>query len=137
VLGPCPPGHNWGSDERRYAMSLARGTHLVFCDDDDALLPGAVQAIRAGAEAHPNRPLMFRMIEPGGQVLWRDPVVRCGNHGTPQFVTPNEHARLGTWGTRYEGDFDFVKSTLERYPPDALVWDSTIICGCRAHGGTW
>jgi hypothetical protein len=137
VLLPCRAGRNWGSDERSYAMSVARGTHLVFVDDDDALLPGAVEAIRGTLERHPGRPVMFRMIDQGGRVLWREPVVRCGNHGTPQFVVPNEPARLGHWGTRYEGDFDFVVSTLACYRPDALVWDTTVICGCREHGGTW
>jgi glycosyltransferase involved in cell wall biosynthesis len=127
----CPPGHNFGCDERTLGIARATGTHLVFLDDDDAFLPGAFAAIRAAVAAAPGRPVMFRMIAPGGRVLWTDPVVRIGNHGTPQFVPPNDPARLGQWGTRYEGDFDFCVSTLAHYPADALVWDPTVIYTCR------
>jgi hypothetical protein len=127
----CPPGANWGSLERRRGMTHATGTHLVFLDDDDVFLPGAFAAMREACAAHPGRPLMFRMIAPWGETLWREPVVREGNHGTPQFVTPNDPARLGHWGTRYAGDFDFCVSTLAHYPPDALVWDPTVTYACR------
>jgi Glycosyl transferase family 2 len=127
----CPPGGNWGSNERRLGIAAATGTHLVFLDDDDVFLPGAFAAMRAACEAHPGRPVMFRMIAPWGETIWREPVVREGNHGTPQFVAPNDPARLGRWGTRYAGDFDFCVSTLAHYPPDALVWDPTVTYACR------
>lgn len=127
----CPPGGDWGHTERQVAMPLAQGTHLVALDDDDVYQPGAFRAMRAACAAHPGRPLMFRMIAPWGATLWRDRQVREGNHGTPQFVPPNDPARLGTYGTRYAGDFDFVVSTLAHYPPDALVWDPTVTYVCR------
>jgi spore maturation protein CgeB len=128
---PCGPGGNFGCTERTMGIARATGTHLVFLDDDDAFLPGAFAKMREACAAHPGRPVMFRMIAPGGRVLWHEPVVRLGNHGTPQFVTPNDRARLGQWGTRYEGDFDFCVSTLAHYPEGALVWDSTVVYTCR------
>jgi glycosyltransferase involved in cell wall biosynthesis len=131
---PCPPGGNWGAVERRRGMLHATGTHLVFLDDDDIFLPGAFAAMRTGCAAHPGRPLMFRMIAPWGDVIWREPTVRCGNHGGPQFVTPNDPARLGQWSSRYVCDYDFCVSTLAHYPPDALVWDSTVTYLCRPKG---
>ncbi len=128
---PCAPGGNWGSVERRHGIKYATGTHLVFLDDDDVFLPGAFPAMRVACAAYPGRPLMFRMIAPWGATLWRDPVVRQGNHGGPQFVTPNDITRLGHWSSRYECDFDFCVSTLAHYPPDALVWDTTVTYACR------
>lgn len=128
LVVPCRPGHDWGAHERTVGLSHATGTHLVFGDDDDVFLPGALDAIRATVD---DRPWMFRMVDPNGAVLWQTPEVRQGNHGTPQFVVPNDPARLGVWGTRYEGDFDFVVSTLAHYPADALQWSPSVIYACR------
>lgn len=128
---PCAPGLDFGCAERSLGISLATGTHLAFLDDDDAYLPGAVEQMRLRADQFPGRPIMFRMIAPSGVVLWRDQVVRCGNHGSPQFVTPNDRDKVGSWSTRYEGDFDFCVSTLAHYPPNSLVWDATVIYACR------
>jgi hypothetical protein len=127
----CPAMGDFGYSERQYAMPFATGTHLLFLDDDDCFTPGAFDAIRSMIEANPGRPLMFRMVAPWGQTLWVDPVVRVANHGGPQFVVPNDPARLGRWGTRYEGDFDFCTSTLALYPDGSLVWDETVIYVCR------
>jgi glycosyltransferase involved in cell wall biosynthesis len=127
----CAAGGDFGYSERNYAMPFASGTHLLFLDDDDCYTPGAFDAIRRAIAANPERPLMFRMVAPWGQTLWVDPTVREANHGGAQFVVPNVADRLGTWGTRYEGDFDFCMSTLAHYPDGSLVWDETVIYVCR------
>src|SRR5882757_3237059 len=80
----CDPGLDWGHTERQYAMQFAEGTHLVFGDDDDAFLGGAVRAIKEAIGPRPEKPIMFRMIDPYGAVLWHEPEVKMGNHGTPQ-----------------------------------------------------
>ena len=121
----------YGQRERTNAMAHAHGTHLLFMDDDDYYLPGAFEAVRAAIRQHPDVPVMFKMIAPEGYVLWTEPAVWCGNHAGTQFVVPNDPARLGTWGLRREGDFDFIEDTLTRYPPQALVWHSALIAGCR------
>lgn len=128
-----PPGGNWGHAERNAAMPEARGTHLLFLDDDDLLLPGALAAIRAAIAQAPDVPHVFRMIDPQGRILPERPGLRQGHIGTPCLVAPNVPARLGTWGARYEGDFDFIRSTLAHYP-DGAVWHAQLIYGCRAYG---
>lgn len=132
----CGPFGDWGYTERNLGLKHATGTHIVVVDDDDALLPGAVEAIRGAIGTNPGRPIMFRMVEPHGLVIWLDKEVREGNHGGPQFVCPNVPDRLGTFSSRYEGDFDFCVSTLGKYPEGegALVWDSAVIYGCREFG---
>lgn len=127
-------GRNYGYAERNAAMPHARGTHLMFVDDDDVLLPGALAAVRRKAEIYPGRPLMFRMVAPWGELLWRVRLVQQGNVSGAMFVVPNEPRHLGVWGDRYEGDLDFIVSTLATYPEGALVWDDTVIYGTREHG---
>jgi glycosyltransferase involved in cell wall biosynthesis len=127
----CEPGNDFGNTERNVGMHYAAGTHITFLDDDDVYLPGAFAAMRKVAADNPGRPIMFRMVDPNGLILWQDPVIRQGNHGTPQFVPPNYPTRLGRWTKRYEGDYDFCVSTLANYPPTALVWDTTVTYACR------
>ncbi len=127
-----PPGGNWGYTERVYGIARATGTHLAFLDDDDVFLPGALAAMHAVIEANPDAPILFRMVAPWGEILWRRPLVREGNVGGGQFVFPNTPARMGTFSARYEGDYDFIVSTLARYPDGALVWDETVTYGCGA-----
>lgn len=130
---PHAPGGDWGNTERNTAMPLATGTHLLFIDDDDALTPGALAAIRAAVAEAPARCHVFRMITPEGLVLPLRPVVAQGNLGTPMFVAPNVPEKLGRWSARYEGDFDYIVSTLAYYP-DGPVWHHPITYACRVQG---
>jgi hypothetical protein len=52
--------------------------------------------------------------------------VAVGNVGTPMFVLPAAGPR-GAWGRRYEGDYDFITSTLALWPAGALVWREEVI----------
>jgi len=58
-----------------------------------------------------------------------------GNVGAPCIVTPHVPGLLGTWGDRYEGDFDFIKSTMDLWggEPD---WRDDVIAICRPSAGT-
>lgn len=128
-----PAGGDWGHSERNAAMPLAEGTHLLFVDDDDALLPGALATIRAAIATAPDLPHVFRMIDPHGRILPERPGLAQGHIGTPCLVAPNVPEKLGRWGHRYEGDFDFIRSTLAHYP-DGAVWHADVIYGCLEHG---
>jgi hypothetical protein len=132
---PCPHGGDWGHTERNQiqAAHVAQGTHLVNGDDDDAFLPSAFAAIRSAIAEHPDQPLMFRMINEHGRILWSEQTICEGNHGTPQFVVPNVPGKLGRWAARYGGDFNFVQTTLEHYP-QGVAWIPIVIYGCRQHG---
>ena len=128
----APTGH-WGNEQRNKGMDIAIGTHICFMDDDDVYTPGALDAIRETIEEHgEDRPLMFKMLWYDGElVLWRTPDVYVGNVGTPMFVVPNDPWALGRYTERYQGDYDWITSTLLKYKPGDLVWIDHVICHCR------
>jgi len=49
------------------------------------------------------------------------------------MVVPNDKARLGSWGERYEGDIDFLTTTLEKWPGKDLsvVWREDVLADVR------
>lgn len=125
--------HCFGNRQRQAGMALATGDYLLFLDDDDVYVPGALQVVREAAAQWPDCPMLFRFIDKNGAVLWRDPVVREGNVSTVQIVFPNRPEWLGAWGDRYEGDYDFIRSTLDRWPggDQAVAWRPNILADCR------
>lgn len=116
------PTKDWGHSQRNYAMPHARGQYLFHLDDDDRCAPWALETVRRVAGECPNRPLMFRLFSPAGEEWPRTKTIEPYNVGTQMFVVPNVPHKLGVWGQRFEGDYDFVKSTLALYPEDALIW---------------
>jgi glycosyltransferase involved in cell wall biosynthesis len=122
------PDHCWGHPQRNWAMPKAVGTHIMSFDDDDRCAPTALRDIRKAVLETSVRPLMFREYHEGA-IIWNRRAVECGNVSTQLFVTPNVSGRLGIWGRRYVGDFDFICSTLELYPDkeQALVWREEVI----------
>lgn len=127
------PTHCFGNSQRQEGMRVATGDYLLFVDDDDVFVTGALQVVREAARRWPGRPMLFRFIDHNGLVLWRDPVVREANVSTAQIVFPNRPEYLGTWGDRYEGDYDFIRSTMDKWPggDDAVVWRPNILIDAR------
>ncbi len=126
-----PPDHAAGHPQRNFAMKVAAGTHLLSIDDDDAYRPGSLQRVRKEASEDPGRFLIFKMEShtsrhPWGK-LWKNHYPSLGNVGTPMMVAPNVAAKLGKWGHRYAGDFDFLESTLQHYPEGARWIDDVIV----------
>ena len=118
--------HIVGMPQRQFGMSVARGRWLVFMDDDNVYLPAAFEAIRRGIEIAdskfllPGDPpvLLYRWIRPPAfnrGIFWE----RAGSIGdepghidAKNIVVANDPERLGRWGMRYSGDYDFVKETI-------------------------
>ena len=124
IVGQLEPGdevivrasrdEDFGNAARQSVIERAKGTHLVFMDDDDQFARGAFRTIRRFAEEHPNRIGIFRMRYDNGLSLWTEPVVRLGNVGTPMFCVPNS-GKLGSWragGIPRHGDFEFLRGTI-------------------------
>ncbi len=129
------PGHLgvWGHGVRNWVMDekLPRASHVAALDDDDEWTPNALRTIRAAVEAIPDRPHIFRMT--GHWVVgdvWKDPVLRKANVGTPMMVAPNYLDSLARYGGQYDGDFDFISGTCGFYP-QGPVWQPAAICRVR------
>lgn len=122
---------------RNKAMHAATGDWISSMDDDDVYTQGALVRVRYHIGRNPGRPLIFRMVAPWGETLWRTngkwrrKPVSLRNVGTPMIVVPNDPERLGVWGYQRNGDWDFVRTTLEKYPPDSVVLVDDTICVCN------
>jgi hypothetical protein len=122
----------WGHKARNELMRRAKGDALLFIDDDDCYAEAGLAAVRRAVSLQPKAVHIFRMRYPGGQEIWRTPDVELGNVSTAMLCVPNVPG-LGRWGDRYEGDFDFLQSTLQHldvYP----VWHEECIALVRPDG---
>ena len=45
-----------------------------------------------------------------GVYVWRDKNIRLANIGTPSGVIPNVPEKMGEWGYRHGGDYDFYST---------------------------
>jgi glycosyltransferase involved in cell wall biosynthesis len=106
---------DFGDTPRNEAMPRARGTHLLFMDDDDQYARGALATIRRFAEDHPGRIGIFRMRFDHGLVLWRRPALEYGNVSTQLIVVPNVPGKLARWERRGDviGDYVFITETAK------------------------
>ena len=126
----CPVSRDAGFI-RNYTMPLIKEDYLLFMDDDDIYLPGALDTIRKKIQQNPGRPLVFKMVLPDRHIIWRTPRVKFGNVSTQMIVVPNIPEKLGKWGKIRGTDFAFLQSTEKLYPPNSIVWCDEIICFCR------
>lgn len=122
--------HCWGHCQINEGMRRAHGDYLVFIDDDDCFPDGALDAIRRAADEQPSpRPLMFQFYSRRhGRTLPPRHEIRESAIGGHAIVVPNIPDRLGQWGERYAGDFDFIVSTLALWPEGPAWYDDVIAC---------
>ena len=116
LLVRCSNDDEFGHRTRQSLMEEARGSHLVFMDDDDQFARGALATMRGVAREHPGRVVIFRMRYLDGRVIWIDPVLRGRNVGTPMFLVPNAPGKLGRWeNLEYPrmADWSFISKTVE------------------------
>lgn len=113
-----PATRAWGYHQRNFGVEMAKGDFLWFIDDDDIAAPDAIQAIKLKSEK--DRPNFFRMrFRESGKYVWKTPELKLGNVGTPNFVFPNDPAKLGEWHSRHStgrgGDYFFAEDTVKAW----------------------
>jgi glycosyltransferase involved in cell wall biosynthesis len=116
IIVRCSDAEDFGHSARQAMMERAKGTHLLFMDDDDQFARGALATMRAFAHEHPGRIGIFRMRYLDGRVLWTEPVLRLRNLGTPMLCVPNVPGKLGRWESpAYPrvADYEFARGTVE------------------------
>jgi glycosyltransferase involved in cell wall biosynthesis len=98
IIIECSSDNDWGNAARQRGVEAATASHILFCDDDDVFLPGALAVMRQFAAAHSNAIGIFRRRFNAGSPQWREPVLRPGNVQCMGFVIPNVRGKLGVWG---------------------------------------
>ena len=112
----CSRDEDFGNAARQSMIERAKGTHLLFMDDDDQFAIGALATMRRFAAENPGRIGIFRMRFLDGRVLWTDPVLRLRNVSSQMLCVPNVPGQLGRWESpEYEriADYEFVSGTVE------------------------
>jgi len=112
----CSRDEDFGNKARQSMIERAKGTHLVFMDDDDQFATGALATMRRFALENPGRIGIFRMRYLDGRVLWTEPVLRLRNVSSQMLCVPNVPGKLGRWESpEYEriADYEFVRQTAE------------------------
>lgn len=125
-----PAVGDYGGAARTLALAKAHRTWATFMDDDDVYVPGALTAMREALADAPLVPHVFRMVDPGGNVLWRAPRLEGGNLGTPCIVVPVDAARLPRWGREYDADYRFLLACVDAWGGQ-VEWREEVIAQCR------
>lgn len=119
--------HAWGHPQRNYGMLKASGEWLVFSQDDNIFAPDAFEVIAQAIRAQPYpRPLLFKIMTWQSGVVWRNPRLAEGDIDADCIVVPNLATKLGQWGERYNGDYDFILSTYNLWWGD-VAWRPELI----------
>lgn len=119
------PTRCFGHAQRNFGMEVAMCSHLSFMDDDDWYAQNALPQIRSVIKMTPDKPLIFQMQYPNRFVLWQHPHLVEANVGTPMIVVPNVPEKLGVWGNRREGDWDFLHTM--KWAENEISWWPVVI----------
>jgi len=100
ILVECLVTNDGGNAARQRGIEAATSSHIIFCDDDDVFVPGAIGVMRRFAAEHPRAIGIFRRGFNAGPPQWREPILRAGNVQSQGFLVPNVKGKLGVWGVK-------------------------------------
>jgi cellulose synthase/poly-beta-1,6-N-acetylglucosamine synthase-like glycosyltransferase len=122
--------HCFGHCQLNHGLTKARGRFVHCQDDDDIYAPNALATIAEALEPDiAGVPHLFRFRSYWGPEFWvQEGLVQEGLIGGHCLVAPRKAA--GQFTCRYTGDFDWVKSTLDKSGGKA-IWHSDLICIAR------
>lgn len=126
--------HCYGHCQINAALEQAKGD-LIHCnDDDDVWAEGALDAFRAACPSKKTaQPRLFRFKSYHGGVYWHTRGYLQRDHiGGHCLLVPNVPGKVGRFACAYNGDFDWIRSTLDLWGGDgAAVWHDEIVCIAR------
>jgi glycosyltransferase involved in cell wall biosynthesis len=123
IIVVCNQDGDFGNAARNSGIERARGSHLVFLDDDDEYLPGAFSRMRKAAAEHPDRVILFPQHR---EVYGDTPPSTVGSvfpnvpgkvgrfePPDPALIRPLRPGETTEYLTTRWGDWEFKRSTLE------------------------
>ncbi|HEY1370133.1 MAG TPA: glycosyltransferase family A protein [Gaiellaceae bacterium] len=127
LLLVCDTSGDWGITPRNRAIAAATGTHLIFLDDDDVYLPGALDTIRAFAAEHPGRIGIFRIRRGITGEIPTAPTLRNATTASGIYVVPNLQGKVGRFGPvpgvpDRDTDYHGYEGLVDTFGPRAERW---------------
>ena len=118
--------HTMGNTLRhKHRDKRGHGDFLIYFDDDNYFLPGAIDIIRTAVRLDTDALYMFKMQTPSGELLrWVDPNVNWRNTDTGGGVSPVQYAHLLTSWTnpdRHNADNRFFVDLSNIVPRTVFV----------------
>ncbi|MGH7269562.1 MAG: glycosyltransferase family 2 protein [Polyangiaceae bacterium] len=117
----CNDDGDFGNTASLKGAGRAFSSHILFCDDDDIFLPGALSRMRAWAGEHPTAIGVFRRRFSTGELQWQSPVIARGSVQRMLLCLPNRG--LGGWSGL---DQDFLVETARTQDAEILWVDDVV-----------
>ena len=140
LLVACNADGDYGDAARNRMIERAAGSHLVFLDDDDEWVTGALDRMRRFADEHPGRVGIFRMrYDLHG--VWPPEPGDLLRTATGLYVVPNVAGRVGRFradpvhGPHFD-DYAFISETL-RLQGSEPVWVDEVTVLVRPERRWW
>jgi glycosyltransferase involved in cell wall biosynthesis len=129
VYRECGPTNCYGNAQREFGQKLATGDAIVYIDDDDEYLNNALSVMREHADEKPENIQIFKFQHRTLGVIWKEQAIRMGNVSTQMVLVPNHQERLGKWPNVYEGDYWFIRRTVDNWPyaDRGILWRDEVV----------
>lgn len=107
---------NFGHSLRNKYQKELKGDYILHADDDDIYLKNSFEKIRKYC-IYKDKIVFFRFIRDFNKKIfvWKEPILKFKNIGTPCGLIPNVPENFGFWEYRRGGDFDFYNSCKFEY----------------------
>jgi len=98
LIAICTNDNDWGNRARQIAQDKAAGDYLIYVDDDDIFLDGALAAMRAWAESNPGRIGIFQRKSDACPTQPHAHKLTPGMVCPQNFLIPNRPGLVARWG---------------------------------------
>lgn len=131
-------GGDFGHPGRNRGMYLANKDTVMFTQDDQFLVPGALTVIKEvlGAQGDwETRGHMFQVVPRAGNLCFSTSgATACGTIDADCVVLPvRRRAEFGVWRPGYNGDHDFITETMRKFGHPPFAYHSCLISVSQNH----
>jgi len=131
-----PKTGNWGAVPRDRAIARAKGSHLMFMDDDDVYVPNALEIVRGTVAEAPDALHLFQALWMNQGCAGREKhnlhEFSGGQCPTPTIVVPRAVApRWTPIGGNVHQDLEYAKLCAQATYPHTPVWIDKVIAQVR------